>query len=106
VKKLQHNRQSDQALDRELREIIETLNELVGKLGDPGSSFPSDSEAPAVQAVTVKGNLYSVAIKTKDGMVYSIPGLFLKTNSIPSVATVNQILIANADGTFTPKAHP
>lgn len=103
MNKIQHTRVADAALDRELRSIVDAINMLIDKVGEAGSSFPSDSSNASVQAVTVKGNLYSVAIKTKDGMVYSLPGLFVKTSSIPSVANENQILSAGKDGVFSPK---
>lgn len=100
---IQHTRVADQALDRELRALVEAVNLLQKRLGDAGSSFPADAEAATLQAVTVRNNLYSIAIKTKDGMIYSLPGLFVKTASIPSIAENNQILVADANGIFSPE---
>lgn len=98
---LQHVRQEDLSVDRELREIVELLNRVAEKLGVAGSSFPSDVDKQAVQAVNVARNLYSVAVQMKDGFAYCIPGLFQKVRKIPEIGTDGQVLVANEDGNAT-----
>ena len=98
AKKLTHIKQSDRSIDRELQELVQAINTLIDKVGDPSSSYPSDIGKQSIQAVNVGSNLFSVAIRTQDGVVYSIPGLFRKTTSIPQRGKEDELLITLADG--------
>jgi hypothetical protein len=103
VSKITHVRQTDPGIDRELREIVAALNQLIDALGAPGSSVPADSSTVTMQAVNVQNNLYSLAVQTKDGMMYSLPGIFVKSTSIPQIASSGQTLKAGSDGNFSPQ---
>ena len=98
MNKVVHKRQPDTSLDRELREIIEVLNQLVEKLAIPSTSLPSDVGKQMIQAVALANNLYSIAVQTVDGFSYSLPGIFQKIGTIPDIGTLGQVVAIKADG--------
>lgn len=102
MNKISHLRHADRELDRELQSIVNLLNEIVDVLAAPGSSFPSDSAKTSLQVIKVRDNLYSLAVKSSEGTVYSIPGLFVKTTTTPQIATAGQTIEADASGNYTP----
>jgi hypothetical protein len=102
MKKITHIYKGEPELERELRDIVNLLNEIVDSLAVPGSSFPGDSSKTSLQVVKVRDNLFSLAVKSSEGTVYSLPGLFVKTSSIPQTATAGQTIEADANGNFTP----
>lgn len=97
-KKLTHIKQSDRSIDRELQELVQAINTLIDKVGEPSSSYPSDIGKQSIQAVNVGNNLFSIALRTQDGVVYSIPGIFQKTTSLPQRGKEDELLITSADG--------
>ena len=105
--KLTHSvRQADPQLDKELRDITNVVNGLIDSLAVPSSSIPKDSSPSVIQAVNVRTNLYSLVVKTTDGQMYSLPGIFLKTNSTPKTAPLGAILVASQDGNFAITSPP
>lgn len=98
IKTVTHNRQSDIGIERELRDIVTVLNSLVEKIGSPASSLPSDIGNQFIQVVNTGGNQYSLALRSKDGMVYLLPGLLRKVSGVPSSGSTHQIISLGSDG--------
>ncbi|MFA5382791.1 MAG: hypothetical protein WC356_06500 [Candidatus Micrarchaeia archaeon] len=87
MNKLTHIKQSDRGVDDELSRIISTLNGLIDKIADPTTSTPEDVGKVGFQAVTLGNNEYCLSMRTKDGIINSIPGLFVKSDQVHKTNT-------------------
>ncbi len=82
MNKLTHNKQSDRGIDDELQRIISALNLVIDKVADPSTAYPKDTGNVGIQAVTVGNNEYSLSVRTKDGVINSVPGMFIKSDEV------------------------
>jgi len=82
MNKLTHIKQSDRGVDDELQRIVSALNLVIDKVADPSTSFPSDTGKESFNVITIGNNEYSLAVRTTDGIVHSIAGIFQKSDTL------------------------